>query len=129
MFKKGDRIVVIPQTIAQSGLHLAICCKEMEHILCHSIMKHLELYHILNNLQYGFRSGHSCQVQLISIVKEIQYSLDHHYHVDLIMLDFCKTFDTVAHTVYCFLFVVKKFRGCKSFPSFPEKYSRLCRSA
>ena len=33
------------------------------------------------------------------------------------------------NTVYCFLFAVKKFRGCKSFPSFPEKYSRLCRSA
>ena len=39
--------------------------------------------------------------------------------------------DVLLHvaTVYCFLFVVKKFRGCKSFPSFPEKYSRLCRSA
>ena len=29
------------------------------------------------------------------------------------------------NTVYCFLFAVKKFRGCKSFPSFPEKYLRL----
>ena len=69
----------------------------MEHILCHSIMNHLELHHILNNFQYGFRSGHSCQAQLISIVEEIQYALDHHHHVDLIMLDFCKAFDTVAH--------------------------------
>ena len=33
------------------------------------------------------------------------------------------------NTVYCFLFAVKKFRSCKSFPSFPEKYSQLCRSA
>ena len=33
------------------------------------------------------------------------------------------------YTVYCFLFVVKKFHGCKSFPSFPEKYSWLCQSA
>ena len=28
-------------------------------------------------------------------------------------------------TVYCFLFAVKKLHGCKSFPSFPEKYSQL----
>ena len=60
-------------------------------------MNYLELHHILNNFQYGFRSGHSFQAQLISIVEEIQYALDHHHHVDLIMLDFCKAFDTVAH--------------------------------
>ena len=24
------------------------CCKIMEHVLCHAIMKHLELHHILN---------------------------------------------------------------------------------
>ena len=84
------------QTIAQSCLCTTICSKLMEHILCHSIMKHLKLHHIPNNFQYGFWSEHSCQAQLISIVEEIQYALDHHYHVDLIMLDFCKAFDTVA---------------------------------
>ena len=60
-------------------------------------MNHLELHHILNNFQYGFRSGHSCQAQLISIVEEIQCALDHHHHVDLIMLNVCKAFDTMAH--------------------------------
>ena len=84
------------QIIIQSRLHLSVY-KLMEHILCHSIMNHLELHHILDNFQYSFRSGHSCQAQLISIVEEIQYALDHHHHVDLIMLDFCKAFDTVAH--------------------------------
>ena len=37
--------------------------------------------------------------------------------------------EILYNTVYCFLFAVKKFRGCKSVPSFPEKYSRLHRSA
>ena len=60
-------------------------------------MKHLELHHIVNDFQYGFRTGHSCQAQLISVIEEIQYTLDPHHHVDLIMLDFCKAFDTVAH--------------------------------
>ena len=34
-----------------------------------------------------------------------------------------------GNTVYCFLFAMKEFHGCKSFPSFPEKYLWLCRSA
>ena len=35
-------------------------------------------------------------------------------------------FKVTIITIYYFLFVVKKFRGCKSFPSFPEKYLWLC---
>ena len=61
------------------------------------IMKNLEPHYILNDFQYGCQPGHSCQAQLISIIEEIQYALDHHHHVDLIMLDFCKAFDTAAH--------------------------------
>ena len=86
------------QTITQSHLYVYICCKLMEHILCHSITKHLELrlHHMLNNFHYGFRTGHSCQAQLITLIEEIQFALDHHDHVYLIMLDFCKAL-TVAH--------------------------------
>ena len=55
----------------------------MEHILCHNIMN-LESNHILNDYQYGFRSSHSCQAQLISIIEELQLALDSHNRVDLI---------------------------------------------
>ena len=37
--------------------------------------------------------------------------------------------DIDNNTIPYILFAVKKFHGCKSFPSFPEKYSRLCQSA
>ena len=43
-------------------------------------------HHIPNDFQYGFQPGHSCQAQLISIIEEIQYALDHHHYVDLILL-------------------------------------------
>ena len=84
----------------------------MEHVLCHSIMKHLESHHILNGFQYGIQPGHSCQAQLISIVEEIQYALDQHYQVDLglIMLDLYKAFDTVAHN-HPLSFMVYKGQG------------------
>ena len=66
----------------------------MERILCHSIMKHLELYHILMipPIWFLIRS-----LLLISIVAESQYGLDNHHQVDLMMLGFCKAFDTLAH--------------------------------
>ena len=69
----------------------------MERVLCHVIMKYLELHHILNEFQYGFQPGHSCQAQIISIVEEIQYALDQHHQADFIMLDFSKAFDAVPH--------------------------------
>ena len=61
-------------------------------------MKHLETNNILSDFQYGFRPAHSCETQLISLVEEIQQSLDSHYHADLIMLDFSKALDTLPHT-------------------------------
>ena len=70
----------------------------MEHVLYHAIMRHLELHHILNEFQYGFQPGHSCQAQLISIVEEIQYALDQHHQADIFMLDFSKAFNTVPHS-------------------------------
>ena len=54
VFKKGD----LGNPANYHPISTSICCKQMEHILCHSITKHLELHH---NLKYGFRSGHSCQ--------------------------------------------------------------------
>ena len=95
IFKKGDK----HNASNYRPISLtSICCKVMEHILCHSIMKHLEENQILSNFQYGFRPAHSCEVQLLTLVEEIHHSLDCHHQVDLIMLDFSKAFDTVPHS-------------------------------
>ena len=94
VFKKGDKSN--PSNYRPISL-TSLCCKLMEHILCHNIMNYLESNHILNDYQYGFRSSHSCQAQLISIIEELQLALDCHHQVDLLMLDFSKAFDTVPH--------------------------------
>ena len=69
----------------------------MEHVIFSFIMGHLERYNLLNSNQHGFRPNHSCQTQLILLVKDILKAMDLHHQVDLIILDFTKAFDTVPH--------------------------------
>ena len=51
----------------------------------------------LDTYQFGFRVGHSCEQQLISMIEEIQSAMDYRRQVDVIFLDFQKAFDTVPH--------------------------------
>ena len=60
-------------------------------------MDHLQLNNILINNQHGFRSGFSCQTQLISLIEDVSHALDNQLQTDLILLDFSKAFDTVPH--------------------------------
>jgi len=69
----------------------------MEHIIYHSVMEHLQKHQILNQYQYGFRQGYSCEAQLTSVVEDILPNIDHQKQIDLIFLDFYKAFDTVPH--------------------------------
>ena len=75
----------------------SICSKTMEHIIFHNIMSHLNANDILIENQYGFRAGHSCATQLITLTEDILHALDHQKQVDIILLDFAKAFDTVPH--------------------------------
>ena len=84
------------------------CCKIMEHILFHSIMDHVQHNNILIDNQHGFKSGFSCQTQLISLVEDISHAMDNGLQTDVILLDFSKAFDTVPH-----IRLLNKFQNCK----------------
>ena len=60
-------------------------------------MGHLDAHHVLVNYQHGFRRGHSCESQPITIVEHLVRNLDHGKQTDLLLLDFSKAFDTVPH--------------------------------
>jgi len=94
VFKKNDRSN--PSNYRPISL-TSVCCKVMEHIIYHSVMEHLQQHQILNQHQYGFRQGYSCEAQLVSVVEDISHNLDQQKQIDLIFLDFCKAFDTVPH--------------------------------
>ena len=64
----------------------------MKHIL-----NHFDLHKILTKFQHGFRSGLSCETQLLETTNNFLSSLDARERVDVAILDFSKAFDTVPH--------------------------------
>jgi len=75
----------------------SVCCKMLEHIICRHMLIHLENHNIITPLQHGFRSGHSCETQLVITIDDIMKRHDKKEQVDLAILDFSKAFDTVPH--------------------------------
>ena len=68
-----------------------ITCKLFEHILVH-----LEDHKILTDIQHGFRSGRSCETQLVTTFQDLaQMHNKKGSHIDIAVLDFSKAFDTV----------------------------------
>ena len=65
--KKGQKC--IPQNYRSMCL-TSVSCKLLEHIVCKHVLNHLEQFRILTDLQHGFRSGHSCESQLIVTLNE-----------------------------------------------------------
>ena len=94
VFKKGER------SIAANYRHVSIICvscKVLEHIVFKSIMDHVDIHKILVHFQHGFRALHSCETQLLNTVEDLARCLNDRDQLDLLVLDFSKAFDTVAH--------------------------------
>ena len=93
-FKKGDK--TNPANYRPVSL-TCIACKSMEHIVFSQIMNHLDNHKILAEFQHGFRSGHSCETQLLNTVEDLSRRIDGRQTTDLLIPDFSKAFDTVPH--------------------------------
>lgn len=94
IYKKGDKSKASnyrPVSLT------SVSCKILEHILCSSIMKHLDKHRILSDAQHGFRRHRSCESQLIITLNDLVNRMDENAQVDLILLDFSKAFDKVPH--------------------------------
>ncbi|CAM4662125.1 unnamed protein product [Lepidochelys kempii] len=71
----------------------------MEQVLKKSILKHLEERKVIRNSQHGFTKGKSCLANLIAFYDEITGSVEMGKAVDVIYLDFSKSFDMVSHSI------------------------------
>ena len=74
-----------------------IICKVMEHIVLSHMWKHLNRNNIILRHQHGFRSGLSCETQLVEAVHDWAASMYRCHQTDLILLDFSKAFVCVPH--------------------------------
>ena len=74
-----------------------ILCKILEHIINRHILDHLDEHRILVDAQHGFRKRRSCETQLILTCHDLAKVVNDSGQVDMLVLDFAKAFDTVAH--------------------------------
>ena len=94
VYKKGDK----HQAENYRPISLTcVSCKLLEHIICRHLMKHLEDNNILTDLNHGFRSGYSCESQLLVTMEDLLQGYDSNTQIDCAILDFSKAFDTVPH--------------------------------
>ena len=94
VYKKGDRYTASnyrPISLT------CILCKQLEHIITSSNVKHFTHHNIFYELQHGFREKRSCETQLLMLVDELSKHMQKGKQTDLILLDFSKAFDKVAH--------------------------------
>ena len=94
IYRKGDK--TNPSNYRPVSL-ACISCKLLEHIICSSLMQHLTRHNILYPLQHGFRERRSCESQLIEFVHDIAFNMQKGHQNDVIVMDFAKAFDKVAH--------------------------------
>ena len=65
---------------------------------CKHILAHLEDHNYFTDLQHGFRSGSSCETQLVTTFQDIaQIHNKKGSQIDIAVSDFSKAFDTVPH--------------------------------
>ena len=94
IFKKGDKHAASnyrPVSLT------SVSCKVLEHIIFRAIMDHVDFHKILNHFQHGFRTGHSCETQLINTTEDLAKGLNNRQQLDLLILDFSEAFDVVGH--------------------------------
>ena len=89
----------------------SICCKILEHIIYSSIWHHLEDHNIICDEQHGFRSGRSCETQLLITIHDLAQNLNNRNQTDVILLDFTKAFDKVSHKRLCSKLAYYGIRG------------------
>ena len=94
IFKKGNKSD--PANYHPISLTCTLC-KVLEHIVASNLTKHLANSNILFELHHGFREKRSCETQLVMLVDEISKNMQIVQQTDLILLDFSKAFDKVAH--------------------------------
>ena len=77
----------------------SVVCKTLERIIVKYLNNHLITNSLLDQNQFGFRSGRSTSDQLLLTYNDVSLLTDIGMTVDLIFFDFSKAFDKVCHRI------------------------------
>ena len=75
----------------------SISCKLLEYVIHSKEIDHFDRHSILSNSPHGVRSTLSCGTQLAITIDTIARTLDEEGQMDIVLLDFAKTFDKVPY--------------------------------
>jgi len=75
----------------------SVVCKQLEHFISGYLRQVWDKNDWVYEGQPGFRPGHSCESQVITVCQDIADSLDEGVGIDAIIIDFPKAFDLVPH--------------------------------
>ena len=76
---------------------MSIIRKCLEKHLFHLLLEHFEQNSVLSDHQFGFRSGRSTMIPLLTSVHDWQQSLERKQRVLCVFIDIKKAFDSVPH--------------------------------
>ena len=93
-FNKGS--LYLPANYRPISL-TCVCSKLLEHIICKHMLNHFDRHSILTTLQHSFWARHSCETQLLLTSTDLVQNYENKLQTDVIVLDFSKAFDVVAH--------------------------------
>ncbi len=78
---------------------LSVFNKLLEKLMSKRLISYIDSNNIFSETQFGFRSNHSTDHAILSIVDKIQKAIDERYISCGIFLDLSKAFDTVNHSI------------------------------
>ena len=94
LFKKGSRKK--PENYRPVSL-TSVVCKLLETLIRDHTVEFLVKHKLINTSQYGFLKARSCLINLLCFLEEITKWVDDGSPVDVVYLDFQKSFDKVPH--------------------------------
>ena len=96
IFKKGDKTNL--NNYRPISL-LPVLSKVLEKIINKQITNKLDELHLIDDNQYGFRTGHSTEDAVMKFIDQIEKAKQSHRHVVSIHIDVSKAFDSCNHDI------------------------------